>query len=407
MNLLDLIANPLRKVATTNGGEFSGPCPWCGGQDRFRVWPEEGPAGRYWCRQCGKMGDAIQFLRDFKGLSFQEACQELKQNLTSVNGFKRQPGERNTWKPQETKRPDTLIADALWQQNVSNFLNGAERSIWSGSGKPTRAWLNNRGLNERSIKKARIGLNSCNKYVARESWGLSRKLNMETGNVTKLWLPDGLVIPFFLVDRIIRVRIRLRGPKGDMRYYLLPGSDTRPMVWGSDKKILCVVESELDGLLVQQEAGDIVGVVALGSAQVRPDPETHSLLTQNELILFSLDWDKAGRDQFQWWRRNYKNVIPWPTPTRKDPSDAFQDGLLIRSWILAGIKRSKITIPNNKADITQDKNCSHSSTQENFFKIQPISEAWRGLDEETIERLCIMTVDGGMTDSEAERRVSH
>ena len=61
----------LTKAATSNGGEFAGACPACGGVDRFRVWPEE-KGGRFWCRQCGKKGDAIQYLRDFRGMSFAE-----------------------------------------------------------------------------------------------------------------------------------------------------------------------------------------------------------------------------------------------------------------------------------------------------------------------------------------------
>jgi DNA primase len=41
MNLVDLIGRDttLRKVASTHGGEYAGSCPWCGGDDRFRVWP--------------------------------------------------------------------------------------------------------------------------------------------------------------------------------------------------------------------------------------------------------------------------------------------------------------------------------------------------------------------------------
>ena len=35
----------LRKVAATNGGEWAGPCPFCGGDDRFRLWPQH-PGGR-------------------------------------------------------------------------------------------------------------------------------------------------------------------------------------------------------------------------------------------------------------------------------------------------------------------------------------------------------------------------
>ena len=65
----------LKKVSSTNGGEYAGACPWCGGEDRFRVWPEE---GRFWCRSCEKRGDAIpHYLRDKRGLTFPEACNAL------------------------------------------------------------------------------------------------------------------------------------------------------------------------------------------------------------------------------------------------------------------------------------------------------------------------------------------
>lgn len=78
-NLLNMVSRDvqLKRVSFTGGGECCGPCPNCGGRDRFRVWPER---GRYWCRQCRRKGDAIQYLRDFRGLSFIEAKQALGLN---------------------------------------------------------------------------------------------------------------------------------------------------------------------------------------------------------------------------------------------------------------------------------------------------------------------------------------
>ena len=78
MSLLDLIGRevPLHRVASTHGGEYAGPCPWCGGRDRFRVWPHAERPG-YWCRRCGQKGDGIQYLRERDGLSFAEACDRL------------------------------------------------------------------------------------------------------------------------------------------------------------------------------------------------------------------------------------------------------------------------------------------------------------------------------------------
>jgi DNA polymerase I len=75
--ILHYVPGRFQRVASTHGGEWAGPCPWCKGTDRFRIWPNRDPyAIVYWCRQCGKHGDVIQFLREKEGLSFREACEK-------------------------------------------------------------------------------------------------------------------------------------------------------------------------------------------------------------------------------------------------------------------------------------------------------------------------------------------
>src|SRR5260370_30594818 len=67
----------LKYAASTNGGEYWGHCPFCkGGTKRFHVWPHRAIPG-YWCRDCDAKGDAIQFLRDYTGMTYSEACEEL------------------------------------------------------------------------------------------------------------------------------------------------------------------------------------------------------------------------------------------------------------------------------------------------------------------------------------------
>ncbi len=65
----------ISRIGHTNGGEYASACPYCGGHDRFRIWPNEGETGRFWCRQCNEHGDLIDHLRRQKGMTFQEACQ--------------------------------------------------------------------------------------------------------------------------------------------------------------------------------------------------------------------------------------------------------------------------------------------------------------------------------------------
>ena len=81
-------------------------------------------------------------------------------------------------------------------------------------------------------------------------------------------------------------------PDNGARYILVPGSSTRQMVWGFEKKkVIAVIESELDVVLVKQEAGDLIGIVALGSVSLRPDVKTHEALTRMEFLLVFLDLD--------------------------------------------------------------------------------------------------------------------
>lgn len=46
------------------GKEYCGPCPLCGGDDRFRVWPQR---SRAWCRQCKAIGDALHWSMRLEG----------------------------------------------------------------------------------------------------------------------------------------------------------------------------------------------------------------------------------------------------------------------------------------------------------------------------------------------------
>lgn len=92
-------------AANTRGGEFCGACPKCGGKDRFLVWPGEGETGRFWCRKCNIKGDAIDYLRLTKKLSFKDATAQV--------GVVRAPAKLKfvvpTWKGKASHRPSPTI----------------------------------------------------------------------------------------------------------------------------------------------------------------------------------------------------------------------------------------------------------------------------------------------------------
>jgi len=308
----------VKKVASTHGGEFAGPCPFCGGKDRFRVWPLQGKYnGKYWCRNCSRHGDSVQFLREFKEMSFNEALAFLgkEENMNVI------PISKGIhFKPRKTVLPSDV-----WTTRAALLIEISHKKLLDNEKHVD--FLSNRGLTRETIIKAKLGWNPVDIYTLRTSWGLE-------SNGKKLWIPSGLVIPYLVEKKPIRIRIRRFD--GDPRYYLVPGSDTRAMLLGHGGT-LTIVESELDGLLVYQESQDISSVIALGSAQIRPDIDADVLIKQAKIILGAFDYDDAGMQARLWWQEKYPNFRRWPVVIGKDPSEAYQRGMPIRPWIQAGI----------------------------------------------------------------------
>ncbi|OPZ66674.1 MAG: DNA primase [Candidatus Aerophobetes bacterium ADurb.Bin490] len=351
ISLIESDGGTLKKAATTNGGEYCGACPFCGGKDRFRVWPG---TGRYWCRGCNKQGDEIDYLRERRGLSFQGACSFLG----------RDPGERKdkpapaTWTPKESKTPGEL-----WQSKARAFLDVAIKNLWTPGGERLRQWLKaEKGLSDAIIKEAMLGYMPIDNYESREAWGLETALK-ENGTEKRLWIPAGLVIPLISQNNVIRLRIRRDAPSDGKRYVYVSGSSPAPLIIGKDKAAYIIVESELDAWLLAQEAGDLCGTVALGTATAKPDKQTHELLKNAALILISLDTDETGINaSWKFWPETYGGKVKrWPTIHGKDASEAKANDLDLRTWIIAGMFGS----------------------------------------EEKFERFAIQTIDGGLTDWEA------
>lgn len=54
----------VKRSSAWNGGEWHGPCPICGGKDRFHVYPTptKGDGRPYaWCRRCERGGDVLHW----------------------------------------------------------------------------------------------------------------------------------------------------------------------------------------------------------------------------------------------------------------------------------------------------------------------------------------------------------
>jgi DNA primase len=290
MTILDLLSEDgiqTRKRASTDGGEYASACPFCGGKDRFCSWPGKGNGGKWWCRGCGRKGDLIQYLMDRRGLSFRDACRIAGLELSA--GPQRSiscQAERNR---QESQPRIVSLPPAKWCEKAEALVSWAEERLWGKDAEHVVQWLKDeRGLSETTIRAFRLGWVPKGYQRERESWGLPVQMG-DDGKPKQLWIPWGLLIPSVVVGQVVKLKVRRPDPDMERRYFFLPGSSPAPMVLGEHRRYVIVLESELDGMLCHQEAGDLVATIALGSAVIRPDKRSADLLKDSDTILVSLD----------------------------------------------------------------------------------------------------------------------
>lgn len=337
MTILDLFSSAeLKHVAGTSGGEWAGPCLWCGGEDRFRVWPHHpsgATGGRFMCRGCGRQGDALAFLMERDGLSYPEACRRFGATPRPSRRAMT-PRQKAVWTPE----PSVLPCPA-WQTTAAAFVQFTAGAMAIDA--EAQAYAIGRGLSPETIQAQRIGWNPVTVYDPRESWGLPPETNPETGKARKIWLPRGLVIPAWSAGHVVALKVRRPDwREGDPRpkYAAIKGSAKGSMVLGEGPgKPVAVVEGELDALLIYQTAGDLVTAMAMRTAKGRPDAEAHALLKTAPAILCALDADEAGREGWLWWRANYSQAKRCPPIMGKDPGEGMKAGLDLRAWIMAGL----------------------------------------------------------------------
>ena len=341
-NVLDLTRNKgiePRKVAGTYGGEYHCPCPGCGGRDRFHVWPEQNNGeGSWWCRACGKAGDAIQFLIEFNGCTFSEACNALGKDLPTRGPYCEPHPPKKSNSPGLQPDPDPEAPSRKWQDKAQAFVSWAHDHLLSNPSK--LKWLSARGIRKKTVERFRLGWNpgrdGKDLWRPRELWGLET-ITKNNGRKKRLWLPCGLLIPYFLKDELRRIRIRRPG-KHEPRYYVIPGSAMDMMVFRAGSRAFVVIEAELDAMLIDQEAGDLCGTLALGSAGAKPHGRAIEQLRRAAVILLGLDYDSAGAKAVaSWWHDYFPRAKRWPVPEGKDPGDAYKLGLDIAAWVRSGL----------------------------------------------------------------------
>lgn len=359
MNILNLLSEhglEPKQVACTHGGEYASACPACGGHDRFRSWPEQdGKGGTWYCRGCDKGGDCIQFLRDFDGMSYRDACRHLGVEAnTSRITMPKHPTDAISY-AEPAVRDGYRLPQESWMDHAEKLVIEARMALQEHPG--TLKYLASRGISAEIAWRFCLGFvhgESGHDYRCRgrEAWGLPA-MQKGNGKPKLLWIPEGLLIPAFdAAGRCIRLRIRrtkasIERFSPDMKYVVIPGSSSLPMLVRPKARACVVVESELDAIACAAScsvSGVDAGALSVLTALGKPDPETHELLRQKLRIEVALDFDKPdehgnrpGAKGVAWWLGMYPRAIRWPVPAGKDPGEAVALGINLAVWIRDGL----------------------------------------------------------------------
>src|SRR6266487_420357 len=332
-----------KRAASTGGGEYHGNCPWCGGVDRFCCWPHA-DLPRYWCRQCNAKGDAIEFLRQYEGLSFFDACLELGID----------PGDygscRGTASPLGIN-PSPCFA---WQDAAEDFIYAAMKAL-HGSSIPAvvyREYLLARGITIETMIAKKIG------YVPLKNerwietsftrWGLTEDmLTAEQWKKGCVRVPDGLLFPHFGPDghpwKLAMYR-PLAQQLPNMKRGMIAGS--KECLLNEDKitqeKPVMMTESFLDAISIEQVAGDLVIAVSTDGTQGCRSLRLQAAIQYAPYVLQSFDNDQAGNEGAQWWQATIQNCVRWPVLSfYKDANEMLQDDPeSIRMWVERGIEKA-------------------------------------------------------------------
>lgn len=313
-NVFDLAQNDthLKKVSGSGGGEYAGPCPFCGGRDRFRVQPSNKEGGRWYCRHCGggKWNDACDYIMRRNSVTFPEA-KRLLDGDSPFAPITRKPQPEQA--PQHQAEYDTEV----WAARAMEFTAYCEGMLLSDAGFPTVDWLaDDRGIATEVICRARLGYNPKDIWDAPERWGYPKSHE-------KIYLSHGLVIPNIDTAGIHAIKIR-RG-EADKKYTQVKGSG----VWmyggwtcSEETLVGLMFESELDALLAVS-SGYGCAYLALPAGQ-KIHPRYQYIFQDVQDVVVMPDNDEPGKAHAAAMAKAknfYAGMIP---PAGKDLGEYYQ-----------------------------------------------------------------------------------
>ena len=145
LNIAEVVGEYIR--LTKAGSNWKALCPFHNEKSPSFMVSEE--RGSWHCFGCGKGGDVLSFVMELEGVGFREALEQL----AGKAGVELKKYSKGDWPSQET-RDDKARLLAILELATKWY----EKNLWEGQGKEKiLKYLRERGLNDQSIKKFRLG----------------------------------------------------------------------------------------------------------------------------------------------------------------------------------------------------------------------------------------------------------
>ena len=289
--------------------------------DSLKLFQRDGIWLYKWWSQGGEVGDGIQYLQRHCAMSFPEAVEALSGPIIFEDSTPRHVGQQDSHCP-ESKKKLQPWRSKKWQTDSEKLIRVAQVYLFGPNGKERVSYLvHERGLHIDTIRQHQLG------------WLPARGQ-----------MPSKLLIPSYdSQGNLIRIRFRIDSPApGQERYRISRGSNSNlpyPLGVSSHKPVM-VLESELDAILIAQEAGERVGVLGMGTTGTKLNPAViRYLIDKIPIILISLDNDQSGRQKTTSLISELPNAIDWPVADKygNDPGEAWKR-INLKEWVEAGLR---------------------------------------------------------------------
>ncbi len=334
----------------SNGSEMSGPCPKCGGADRFHV-----TSDWWFCRQCHeKRGDAIGLVQ-FLGLA-----SDFRSAIDYLNGWTpTAPAGANGKLRPDHKAGSSTWQTSTWQRDARQFLDTAALRLGLPEGAPGRDYLVRRGIMPATWAAYGLG------YA--DAWHPRRQKKL-----------PALILPWKKGDTTKALQYRFIGDDithGERFGQKAGGERT---LFGVDllagRPALILVEGELNAVSIWQAASDLVDVVSFGPEDNidRATPYMQTLASGYQRVIV---WADKPERALHARAAIGRESTPVQSPNARDANDLLRDGLLravVAVWSAGFATWQELESASGLAYVRWQEN----RTDENLAEYRRLDDLW-------------------------------